>query len=185
MVKRGGGDNLAVNPNTTKIYVTSFYSSGGNIVLYLIDRSNPKDAKTIEIPVDGNGVKDVIVNPKTNDIYFINGVNDTAYYIRVMDGYTNKKLKNISLPGILDQENQADNSLMAINPNTNRLYVDDNSGLNIMDTSTNKIIGSLKEINGSNSIVDSNINKIYTYKILPANTTSNGLVYKPTTDGYM
>ena len=91
-----------------------------------------------------------------------------------MDGHTNKILKNISVPGILDPDNPNYNPLIAINPNTNRLYVDDNSGLNIMYTSTNKIIGSIKEINGSNSIaVNSNTNKIYAYKILSGNTTSN------------
>jgi DNA-binding beta-propeller fold protein YncE len=161
--KEGGVYEIASNTNTSTVYADSYYDSGGYTVLYAIDRSNPKNTRTSEIPVDGNGPEGVTVNPKTNRVYSLyTDDNGTTNFVAVIDGQTNKIIKNITLPKPAGTESYSKG--VAINPQTNRLYVDDGgpAGLVVVDTSTNHIIESLKEISGPNSIsVNSNANRVY------------------------
>lgn len=90
--------------------------------------------------------------------------NDTTNFVPVIDGQTNKIIKNITLPKPPGTEGYSKG--VAINPQTNRLYVDDGGrdGLVVIDTSTNQVTGSLKEISGPNLIsVNSNANRVYAF----------------------
>jgi DNA-binding beta-propeller fold protein YncE len=94
--KEGGVYEIASNSNTSTIYADSYYDSGGYTVLYAIDRSNPKNTTISEIPIDGNGPEGVAVNPKTNRAYSLyTNDNGTTNFVAVIDGQTNKIIKNI------------------------------------------------------------------------------------------
>ena len=77
---------FCLNHYTSTIYAASFHDSGGNAVLYSIDRSNPKDTRISEIPIDGNGPEGVAVNPKTNRVYSLyTDDNGTTNFAAVID----------------------------------------------------------------------------------------------------
>jgi YVTN family beta-propeller protein len=109
---------LAINPNTNKIYVLN------ESLLLPVNGKLSLGKKTISV-IDGytnnivgairaDDASDVVMNPTTNKIYLSKDYLDT---ISVIDGYTNNIIKNVKV-GFKSYP-----SYMAINPNTNMVYV--------------------------------------------------------------
>lgn len=115
------------------------------------------------IPLGYGEPESITVNPKTNRVYpWYTNDNGTTNFVAVIDGQTNEIINNITLPMPVGTEGYSKE--VDINPQTNRLYVDDGdrTGLVVIDTSKNQITGSLKETSGPNSIsVNSNANRVY------------------------
>ncbi|MDE1764726.1 MAG: YncE family protein [Thaumarchaeota archaeon] len=114
---------LAINPDTNRIYVTEHLLVNNievNSTVAVIDGNT--STKIADIPVDGNPL--VAVNPETNRIYIIdrhfgpnieeNNVEQNGT-LSVIDGSTNTKIASMPIgTGFFG---------MAVNPDTNRIYV--------------------------------------------------------------
>src|SRR3989454_176410 len=151
--------DVGVNPSTNKIYVANHGGFGGQGgAVYVIDGAT--NSVTGTIPV-GGGIQGIGVNPNTNKIYVTsNGFSSPSYRfscsstVSVIDGATNSITSTIPVgtcPGAV-----------AVNPNTNKIYVIDDNGLQVIDGATNSVTSTIQVGNGPIG-VDANptTNKIY------------------------
>ncbi len=139
--------DIAVNPNTNRIYVTSHNCC----ILSVIDGAT--DTKMADIPLGGGtwgGCWGVTVNPATNRVYANKW--STLY---VIDGDTN---------AIVGTTGVASNAyFMDTNPLTNRIYVSDfDYGVSVIDGSTNAVVANIPLPTHPRGVaVDASANRIY------------------------
>ena len=140
---------IAVNPVTNKIYAASI--SGG---LDVIDGNTNSVVSTIPVSVG----QEVAVNPVTNKIYAASSANNA---VDVIDGTTDSIVSTISV-GYTPLG-------VAVNPNTNMIYVSENpiwNGPNegivsVIDGSTNSIVSRISLAGNYEIGVNPNTNMVY------------------------
>ncbi len=158
--------SLAINPNTNKIYLDT-----GSKKLLVLNGENGKLVSTItltrEIPMGENPSKDeeaaqisgsFAIDLNKNLIYLTNYHSGT---IAVINGTENEVISNIKV--------SSRPSTLALNPNTNKLYVGYGlkDEITIIDTLSNSIVGTIDIYNGDSSIqpsslaVDTSSNRLY------------------------
>ena len=140
---------IAVNPNTNKIYALTQTDNGG--VLVVIDGST--NSIVTKIPVSAYNVQGVAVNPNTNKIYVGDIVLHVVY---VIDGATNNIVTSIPVTN--------DPVDIAVNPVTNKIYaaIDHDTVVDVIDGSTNTVINYIStEDHSQNVAVNPNTNRIY------------------------
>lgn len=163
---------IAVNDNSNFVYVADFV---GKSIFVLDGHTN----KTLDIiPIDGHPWA-VSVNPVTNKIYVINRNSQVA--VSVIDGLTNKVIKEIDVIYMGAQPPEVSFNAMrnpekyykiepmevAVNPNTNRIYVSDwnypDGGITVIDGSQDKVIDRILGLGGPSYgiAVNPNTNRIY------------------------
>src|SRR2546426_666734 len=158
--------DVGVNPSTNKIYVANHGGFGGQGgAVYVIDGAT--NSVTGTIPV-GGGIQGIGVNPNTNKIYVTsNGFSSPSYRfscsstVSVIDGATNSITSTIPVgtcPGAV-----------AVNPNTNKIYVIDDNGLQVIDGTTNSVVNTITVGKFPSAVaINRNTNMIYV-----ANTGDN------------
>jgi YVTN family beta-propeller protein len=117
--------DIAVNPNTNKLYVTGHLSNS----VYVINGYTNQLIKTIPVGLNPDGIA---VDPNTNMIYVANSASNT---ISVIDGTTEGIVRTIQVRG--------DNPRgIAVNPNTNLIYVANalSGTVSVINGTTNNII---------------------------------------------
>jgi YVTN family beta-propeller protein len=146
-----GLTEIAVNPNTNKIYVAN---SASNTIL-VIDGSDDSLLTTIPVSLEPRSVG---VNPITNKIYVGHSASSNRV-VTVIDGNTDTVIKTISTG-----DAQELNSI-AVNPNTNTIYVtsrDPGGRVVKIDGATDSFVGFISVAENPSSIgVNPNTNKIY------------------------
>lgn len=165
---------VAINPKTNIVYATTIFVEGvyqsgekKNGLLYVIDGINNKVIEEIDL---GYNPSEIVVNPKTDQVYLVNGMDKT---IEIFDGSTIRLEKTIEvgttgklainsnenliymlsgskiyvideLTATVDTTIQVSKATMdlAFNPNTDILYVIDfrNNSVTVIDTLTNKVV---------------------------------------------
>jgi YVTN family beta-propeller protein len=141
---------VAVNPETNRIYVN-------NGTLQVIDGSTNSVVGSITIdnpnsPAIGN----IEVNPVTNTIYVSNyGYTRADNAVTIIDGSTNTVTGAIPV-------RQAPDSTVTVNPNTNKIYVANDTDVVVIDGLTNSITGTISDTEADGGIASNpNTNKIY------------------------
>ncbi|HYL65810.1 MAG TPA: fibronectin type III domain-containing protein [Nitrosopumilaceae archaeon] len=140
---------IAVNPNTNKIYALTQTGSGG--ILVVIDGST--NSIVTKIPVSVYNVQGVAVNPNTNKIYVGDIVLHVVY---VIDGATNNIVTSVPVTN--------DPVDIALNPVTNKIYaaIDHSTVVDVIDGSTNTVINHIGvESHSENVAVNPITNRIY------------------------
>gem|GEM_PF-6174890 len=144
--------NVAVNPNTNKIYFSNSYP-GPNYSVSVLDGST--NTIVTNIPVGGYGSGNpggIAVNQNTNRIY----VSDNDGLVYVIDGLTNSVVSKI---------NAGDGKGIAVNSNTNMIYVSNlgSNSTSVINGSTNTVVSTTIPVGwGPDGIaVDSTTNMIY------------------------
>jgi len=126
---------VAVNPVTSKVYVTSAFSTGcaPNNMVYVIDENSNTIVSSFQAGPAGLYAYDVQVNPATNRIY-VSTFGGSSEGIYVADGSTN---------GIIAYVQATEPRGIAVNPTTDKVYVTNlNDGtLSIIDGQTNTLLG--------------------------------------------
>jgi YVTN family beta-propeller protein len=144
-----GPTGIAVNSNTNEIYVTEtghFINSGPAGFIQVINGTTNTVVKTIDTDISAGNI---VVNPNTNKVYFSDAWDGS---ILVFDGTTYTVTAKI--PGITI-------GALAINPLTNRLYDTYEGNPEIIDTSTNTVLGTFQVGDATIDGVNSATNKIY------------------------
>ena len=136
-LKAGAPSSVAVNPDTSRIYVA--YSDID--ILSVIDADTYEISATLDLPA--GALHTVAVNPATNKVYVTNGGNGT---ISVIDGDTHDITKSLNVPTRSDLFRQ---SHIHVNPATNRIYVSRgidyiDRGMTVIDGETDAVIGHVK-----------------------------------------
>jgi YVTN family beta-propeller protein len=148
----GSGTALAVNPNTNRVYLGGVFFSSN--VVKVVDGATGGVIASIGAP--GAVSFDAVVNPVTNRVYF------AGSGIRVMDGVTNSFIATIS--GV--------DGRLAIDPSTNRIYVQTTNSISVIDGNTNSVIATIP-LSGSATANGLNINtithRIYSYRAVSPN----------------
>lgn len=124
----GPAGESTVNPNTNLIYVQGY----GNSWIDVINGSSNSVVSEIQLTSDQEGYPlGIAVNPDTNKIYA-----DDGRGLEVIDGSSNSIVATIPVTCLGD---------VAINTNTNEIYVSDHFGNSvcIVDASTNAQVGSI------------------------------------------
>lgn len=163
---------IAVNSNTNRVYVADL---GGRAVYVLDGHTN----QTLDvIPINGNPW-DVAVNPLTNKVYVANRYSDNA--VTIIDGSTDQIIDSIKVADMGAHPPQMAYDAMrvqstyykiepmqvAVNPNTNRIYVSDwnypDGGVTVIDGTSDKVIDTILDLGGSSYgiAVNPNTNRIY------------------------
>jgi len=138
--------DIAVNPNTNKVYVTNEKDNTTSI----IDGYTNK-VTTVNV---GANPKGIAINFKTNRIYIANYYSNT---ISIIDGETNK----VSSSSVKTGANLTD---IAINPNTNKVYVADqeHDKVYVIDEKANSTIENVTVGERPTKIaINSNTNNVY------------------------
>jgi DNA-binding beta-propeller fold protein YncE len=134
---------IAVNPLKNEIYVTSASSSEeSNGIISLVDGKTRIVTKTLPLNFDNAGP--VLVNPVTQKVYvqacnFLFVANITCDLL-VFDGRLNL-LADLPSTGVP----------VAIDPKTDRIYILNENGLDVMSGETNQIIGEIN-LPGTSSV---------------------------------
>ncbi|MDE1767574.1 MAG: YncE family protein, partial [Thaumarchaeota archaeon] len=140
---------LAINPNTNRIYVTQHRFTNNieeNSTVAVIDGST--NEKIVDMPV--GAYSQIAVNPNTNRIYItehhlVNNVEENNIEqngtVSVIDGNSNTKIASIQVG--------ANPAGIAVNANTNRIYVLHRNNFNNIDHTWQ---------NGTVSVIDGNTN---------------------------
>lgn len=161
----GGPYILDVDKETNRIYVANYDDNGS---VSVIDGRTDKIIKTIQT---GGGTNSATVNERTNRIYATNYYDGT---VSVIDGDTNKVIKTIPLgsgklapPGCDDTNNCTTGAgpyQAAVNPNTNKIYVDNyfDHTISVIDGWSNQQVATIKIGNAPYGIAVNTItNRIY------------------------
>jgi YVTN family beta-propeller protein len=148
-----GPDGIAVNPVTNKIYVANLNSANVTVI-------DGTTNATANIAAGANPVA-VAVNPVTNTIYVANeGSIFTAASVTVIDGVTSasSSIDIGAVPSVLPGP-----FALAVNPLTNKIYVANNSGNNVIviDGVTNAITKVPVGVNPFTLAVNPLTNKVY------------------------
>ena len=139
---------ITVNPNNNMIYLAGFITktvlgNGVNIgFVSIIDGTNNQHKETITMPL--HTITDIAVNPVTNKIYVVS----TKLIIRkktinvivsVIDGTNNRAIDRITL-------NEGSLGLIAVNPNSNTVYVTDfiSESIIVINGSNNQVIDAVE-----------------------------------------
>ena len=150
---------IAVNPNTSRIYVANWApTSAGlaNATIFVIDGYSNKIIDAIKIGQAPD--PQVVVNPQTNKMYVSSGPAGYPMFnkVVVLDGTTDTVVDNISISAP---------SLLAINPNTNTVYVAHwnypKGSLYVVNGSNDKIIANLNFVDPLTVAVNTNSNRVY------------------------
>jgi len=122
---------VAVNQNTGRVYV----AVPGNKSVAVIDGLSNSLADTI------NGIPEpvgVAVNTMTNRVYVAGLDSDT---VTVIDGGSDTILAGVNVGG-------GSAGSVAVNPNTNRIYVGTNGAVAVLDGNTNTVLASIPTSSG-------------------------------------
>ena len=163
---------IAVNSNTNRVYVADL---AGRSVFVLDGHTN----QTLDvIPINGNPW-DVAVNSLTNKVYVVNRYSDNA--VTIIDGSTDQIIDSINVADMGAHPPQMAYDAMrvqptyykiepmqvAVNPNTNRIYVSDwnypDGGVTVIDGTSDKVIDTILGLGGLSYgiAVNPNTNRIY------------------------
>jgi DNA-binding beta-propeller fold protein YncE len=139
---------VAVNANTNKVYVTNYESGFVSVIDGFTNNIENYDT------IAASAIK--AVNPNTNRVYAT--PLSTAASVSVIDGSTNRLIDNVML-----DNNPSD---MAVNANTNRVYVisDGHDKISVVNGLTNKVLVSNIAAAYDNLMsiaVNPNTNRIY------------------------
>ncbi len=131
-----GPFSIAVNADTDRVYVANLYDHN----LSVIDSTTNSVVATLDTPDGANGVA---VNP-----------NGSSGSVAVIDGATNTFVSAAVVGG--------QPYGVAVNAETNRLYVATNPTLTVMDATTLEIIATIEAEGGTDVAVDIARNRVYT-----------------------
>ena len=177
--------DIAVNPNTNKIYVTNdggLYDNGPSIVS-VIDGNRDKLINNITLV--GRTVGNIAVNPNTTKIYatgLVSNNTSTYYSVSVINGSTNKLSTTISMsaPIPLSSTSPVESypSDIAVNPITNKIYVTNagaNGTVSVIDGKRDELINATIPVGSypSDIAVNPITNKIY---VINDDLSGNGTV---------
>ncbi len=116
---------VAVNPQTNRIYVTSDNVVEGGGEVFVIDGKTESMVRSIRVGLRPQGIA---VNPVTNRVYVANSGGHT---VSVIDGSLDSVVGEIQLP--------ASPQSMAVNATTNTVYTTLSAGLAIIDGATGAV----------------------------------------------
>jgi YVTN family beta-propeller protein len=155
--------DIAVNPNTNKIYVVNFNNVSiidgkrDELINATIPLYEGDELINATIPLYGiSGISGmIVVNPSTDLIYVINrSFSSNNYTISIIDGERDELINSI----VSLSDNPID---MAVNPNTNKIYVTIYGGIvSVIDGEINQISSTIPVGDSSQNIVvnpDTNI----------------------------
>ncbi len=127
-VDLGDGElgDIAVNPTTNMVYATNEYPG----TLFAIDGSTNQVVANLSL---GGGLLGIAVDAAINRIYVTNG---NPVQVSVVNGSDNKVIATVPLVGT------GYSHFIAVNPLTNRVYVDNGAYVNMIDGRTNRLISS-------------------------------------------
>jgi YVTN family beta-propeller protein len=162
------GDVIAINPNTNIAYVVFDSYNYSNSFVSAIDESKRMAVNNIFSPrTEFVDIKGLAVNPNTNRIYVVTTNEDDEGIIYILNATTNKEIDRISL-GQQKEEEVEDISpsdivnRVAVNQNTDKLYVAASDHIDVIDGSTKKIVDNIQlGYNTQNIAINPNTNTIY------------------------
>ena len=142
----GSPQRLAVNPDTSRLYVTNF-----NGDLQIIDADSGAEVKTLQ----AISAWAVAVNRTTNRVYVAQWAKGQ---VAVVNGTTNSIIAEIDVV--------PHPTSLAVNPVSNRIYANsDGEKVSVIDGNTNEVIDEIS-VGASYIAVDSTTNTIYTTSLL-------------------
>jgi YVTN family beta-propeller protein len=145
--------SLALNPNTSKIYVANRFSN----ILSVIDGSTEKLVDNLIVMQKPDAVA---VNSHTNMVYVSN---EDANRVSVINGTTDTLLKTIIIPS--NNSTSANNySELDVDPTTNVIVMTDkySSTLSIINGTTNNLLNTIKVGNSPSDVaVNPTTNMVY------------------------
>lgn len=155
---------LAVNSVNNRIYVSSdnginvIDGASNNVIATIATPTSIPDPATAKFDLRAT-VTNLAVNPTTNRIYATNsdGTNESLI---VIDGTSNAVITTLSGTG----------GPIAVDPQTNRVYVGTRTGLSVIDGSTNQVLNTIS----LSSISDVAVNPT-THRVYAPNTTNDSL----------
>lgn len=149
--------NIAVNPDTNKIYVSDrFHHVQGSKQDPLDTKISIMDGNTNNIVTKNVGFnpEGIAVNPSTNTIYVVDNTNDV---VAVIDGNTDEITNRIATGGLVASE-------VVVNPNVGKIYVTNqySNTVSVIDSSTYSVIATIPvDSNPIGIAVNPVTNKVY------------------------
>lgn len=129
-----GAEALAVNPQRTRVYVTSPVT-GARDAISVVDVTTFTEIQRITIPgLNGSGTAGVVVSPDGNTVYVV-GRNGTVAVINALTNTVTRVITVTTTGGIAG---------LAINPTGTRLYVPYSDQIAVIDTATGVVLQSVQ-----------------------------------------